>query len=519
VPRLVEAGPTTQLVVDDVTKRFGGVEAVSHVSFNLAEGEVLGVIGPNGAGKSTLLSLISGGQRPNSGHISFAGQRIDRMPTHAVARLGIGRAHQIPRPFGRMTVLDNVRVAAHSVSAGQKGLERDTSARDVLEVCGLTRHVQRPAGSLALLDLKRLEIARALALQPRLLLLDEVAAGLVGPEIDTVVELIRRVRVRGTTIIVVEHVQTLIQQLAEHVIVLDWGRKIAEGTPREVARDAKVVEVYLGTQDAGPAAQRPTASARTEVQPVLKAEGLCVDYGKLRALRSVDVEVRPGEVVAVLGANGAGKSTLALALAGLVRPSNGRIVLDEVNVTQQPAHLRARSGIALCHEGRRLFATMTVAENLSLGAARGGPGVRPVAERLERVYQLFPEVSERRLARAGQLSGGQQQMVAIARALVAEPRVIIFDELSLGLAPVVIDRIYPALEQVRDWGIGVVLIEQNVHRALAVADRAYLIERGEISFSGTPEQLEQRGLLHTAYLGQGHHTLMEEGQDHGTTSS
>ena len=360
-----------------------------------------------------------------------------------------------------MTVLDNVRVAAHSVGAGQKGVERDTSARDVLELCGLTRHTDRPAGSLALLDLKRLEIARALALQPRLLLLDEVAAGLVGPEIDAVVDLVRRVRARGTTIVVVEHVQTLIQQLAEHVIVLDWGRKIAEGTPREVARDAKVVEVYLGTQDAAPAAPRPSVSARTEVQPVLRAEGLCVDYGKLRALRSIDVEVRPGEVVAVLGANGAGKSTLALALAGLVRPSNGRIVLDGTDVTQQPAHLRARAGIALCHEGRRLFATMTVAENLSLGAARAGPGARPVAERLARVYQLFPEVSERRLARAGQLSGGQQQMVAIARALVAEPRVIIFDELSLGLAPVVIDRIYPALEQVRDWGIGVVLIEQT----------------------------------------------------------
>jgi branched-chain amino acid transport system ATP-binding protein len=215
----------------------------------------------------------------------------------------------------------------------------------------------------------------------------------------------------------------------------------------------------------------------------------------------------------VLGANGAGKSTLAQALAGLVRPSGGRILLDGNDVTYQPAHLRARAGIALCHEGRRLFASMTVAENLDLGAARAA---RPT-EQLERVYGLFPEIAERRPLRAGQLSGGQQQMVAIARALVSEPRVIIFDELSLGLAPVVIDRIYPALQQVRDWGIGVVLIEQNVHRALAVADRAYLIERGQISFSGTPQQLEQRGLLHTAYLGQSNHTL-SEGTGHATTS-
>jgi branched-chain amino acid transport system ATP-binding protein len=370
------------------------------------------------------------------------------------------------------------------------------------------------AGSLTLLDLKRLEIARALALEPHLLLLDEVAAGLVGREVDEVIALVRRIRDRGTTIIMVEHVQTLIQSLAERVIVLDWGRKIAEGTPAEVARDPNVRAVYFGSQTHTDHEGGSRQSRGETHATVLRADGISVDYGKLRALRAVDIELRRGEIVAVLGANGAGKSTLARALAGLVPLSGGRVYLDGDDVTRQPAHLRARGGIALCHEGRRLFGELTVAENLELGAAYAGPDGRDttLAERFERVYALFPEVREKARARAGLLSGGQQQMVAIARALVAQPRVLIFDELSLGLAPQVIDRIYPTLDQVRDWGIGVLLIEQNVHRALSQADRVYLMERGQVTYSGTPDDLEQRDLLHGAYFGQGSMRLVEADQ-------
>jgi branched-chain amino acid transport system ATP-binding protein len=201
-------------------------------------------------------------------------------------------------------------------------------------------------------------------------------------------------------------------------------------------------------------------------------------------------------------------------LAGLVPLSSGRVLLDGVDVTRQPAHIRARHGIGLCHEGRRLFGELTVAENLELGAAYSAHGGRPLAERMARAYDLFPELREKVKLRAGLLSGGQQQMLAIARALVAEPRVLIFDELSLGLAPQVIDRIYPVLEQVRDWGIGIVLIEQNVHRALAQADRVYLMERGQVSYAGTPADLEERGLLHAAYFGQRRQTSDTDGEDH-----
>jgi ABC-type branched-subunit amino acid transport system ATPase component len=230
-----------------------------------------------------------------------------------------------------------------------------------------------------------------------------------------------------------------------------------------------------------------------DADALLRAEGASVEYGLLRALREVDFEIGAGEVVAVLGANGAGKTTLAGALAGTVPLSGGRVLLDGQDITRQPAHIRARRGIALCHEGRRLFNELSVRDNLEL-ATRG-------STQIQRAFDLFPELAAKEKELAGRLSGGQQQMVAIARAMVAEPRVVIFDELSLGLAPLVIDRIYASLEQVRGWGISVVLIEQNVHRALAQANRVYVMERGRVSFSGTPAELGAADVLHAAYFG------------------
>jgi len=479
-----------------VGKRFGGVVAVSDVSLDVTSGELLGVIGPNGAGKSTLLSLISGAQRPTSGQIVLHGvHRVDRLRSFEVARLGVGRAHQVPRPFGRMTVRENVLVATHAL----RRAAREGHVTELLELCRLRDKGDRPAGTLGLLDLKRLEVGRALALDPELLLLDEVAAGLVGAEVDEITALIRGIHERGTTVILVEHVQALVQALAQRVVVLDWGRTIAEGTAQEIARNPEVIRVYLGTggADEGARAARPAAQG----DPVLQVEDVTVDYGKLRALRSVSLELREGEIVAVLGANGAGKSSLARAIAGVVPTSGGRIVLDGVDATRLPAHRRSRLGIALCHEGRRLFNQLSIGENLELAAAYSGRGQRP--ELLDRVHSLFPLLRERAGSLTGTLSGGQQQMVAIARALMSEPRVLIFDELSLGLAPAVADEIFAVLEQLRDWGIAMVLIEQNVYRSLAVADRVYVMERGRISFAGSPDELRQHERLEEAYFGTG----------------
>jgi branched-chain amino acid transport system ATP-binding protein len=500
-PRTAQAlegtGPAA-LSLRDVTKRFGGVAALSDFSLDVEPGELLGVIGPNGAGKSTLLSLVNAAQRPTAGEIVFDGEhRIDRMRTHTAARLGIARAHQIPRPFPRMTVRQNLLVA--SQASGRRLSAGTGDADEILEMCGLADRAARQAGALPLLDLKRLEVARALAVMPRLLLLDEVAAGLVAHEIDEITALIDAIHRRGVTILLVEHVQALVQALAERVVVLDFGRQIAEGTAGEIAEDPEVVRVYLGTGDADqPVRTRPKGdTARSEL---LRTERLSVDYGKLRALRDVDFEVGEAEIVAVLGANGAGKTSLARALSGLVSPAGGRITFGGKDVTLMPPHQRARAGIAICHEGRRLFPGLKVRENLELATFYGSASTHQT-ELYERAYELFPLLKERANAYAGQLSGGQQQMVAVARSLMSGPRLVIFDELSLGLAPAVIDEIYEAIEQIRSWQISIVLIEQNTYRALRVADRAYVLERGRVSFVGAPEALVNEQVLRDAYFG------------------
>jgi branched-chain amino acid transport system ATP-binding protein len=496
------------LELDRVTKRFGGLVAVDDVSLTVPEGAVVGVIGPNGAGKTTLLSMISGTQRPSSGAILFAGRhRVDRLRTHAVARLGIARAHQVPRPFHGMTVRQNVMVAAQA--SGRPPRRESAWAAEVCRLCGIP-NPDRRVETLPLIEVKRLGVARAFALEPRLLLLDEVAAGLVGEEIAQINGLIRSIRERGVTILLVEHVQAVIQELAEHVIVLDWGRKVAEGTPAAVAADPDVIRIYLG--DSNRSGSEPTrrrnGKSSPSVQPLLEVSDLVVDYGKARALHGVSLAVGEGELVAVVGANGAGKSSLARAIAGMVHVAGGSIRFAGQEITHDAAHARARAGIALCHEGRQLFGDLTVEENLRLPTdyiRLPGPSVE---RRLERVYGLFPVLPQRKSTPAARLSGGQQQMVAIGRALMAQPRLVIFDELSLGLAPKIVEEIFETIPQILEWGVAVVLIEQNVHRSLEIADRAYVLERGEVVLSGRSEEL---GAVEEAYFGSRRPNVTTEG--------
>ena len=234
------------LTLERVTKRFGGLTAVREVSVEVFTGDLLGIIGPNGAGKTTLFNVIAGYYRPEEGRIAFDGHTVTGWPAHAIARLGLTRTFQIVKPFGNLSVLDNVMIGALTRLASTR--EARAEAERVIEVCGLGPHASARARALPLALRKRLEVARALATAPRLLLLDEVMAGLNPTELGGMIDLVRSLHAGGLTLIVIEHVMAAMMRLAQRIVMLHHGEKIAEGTPREIASDRRVIDAYLGEE-------------------------------------------------------------------------------------------------------------------------------------------------------------------------------------------------------------------------------------------------------------------------------
>jgi branched-chain amino acid transport system ATP-binding protein len=231
---------------------------------------------------------------------------------------------------------------------------------------------------------------------------------------------------------------------------------------------------------------------------MLAVSGLVTRYGNIEALRGVDVEVNAGEIVTLIGANGAGKSTLLMTLCGNPRAAAGRITFEGADITRQDTHMIVRLGISQVPEGRRIFPRMTVFENLQLGATTADPA--HFAQDLERAFELFPILRERREQRAGTLSGGEQQMLAIARALMSRPRLLLLDEPSLGLAPLIVKQIFKIISTIREAGTTIFLVEQNAHHALNLANRGYVMANGRIVLSGTGKELLANEQVRSAYL-------------------
>ncbi|MGI8609562.1 MAG: ATP-binding cassette domain-containing protein [Candidatus Dormibacteria bacterium] len=503
---------------------FGGVRALDDVSLELNRGEILGLIGPNGAGKTTLFNLISGVLVPDQGEIVFDDQSTAALKPHQRAEKGIARTFQNLQLWQSMTVLENCMTPIDAL--GKRNIVADAlrlpnavraehQARErtlaILHALDLSTQAGELAGDLPVGLQRRVELARALCMRPRLLLLDEPASGLDAAETDELADLLRKIRDRfQVSILLVDHDMSLVMRACHFIYVLDFGKLIAAGRPEQIRDDPKVIAAYLGEgpantpneASASPATKSRTRARVAKVAPVvreilLEVTGLGAGYGGIQVIRDVNLKVGKGEVVACIGANGAGKTTTLRTISGVIKPVAGTVTFDGHDITRRPAEVIVRRGMVHVPQGRGLFPKLSVEETFKLAAYSGSK-----SDDFSVAFDAFPVLKDRGGQLVGTLSGGQQQMVAMARALLVRPQLLLVDEMSQGLAPLVVQQLFDRLTVFKEQGIAVLLVEQFVDAALSVADRAYVFEQGTIVREANASELRRdQAVIAGAYLG------------------
>lgn len=467
-------------------KAFGPVQAVRGVDFALNHGELKIVIGPNGAGKTSLFNLLSGMFAPDGGSIRFEGREIQGLATAAFPRMGICRSFQIINLFEKLTVAQNMRLAVQATHAARFNPWRHADGIDVVEretaellaFIGLRGMEHARVADLSGGGKRLLEIGLALASKPRALLLDEPLAGLAAAERDRIVRLVHTLA-DHMAVLMVEHDIDRAFEIGRHITVMHDGMILADGTPEEVRAHPEVQRVYLGqgTPGAGRAASGGEAG-----ETLLRVKEINTFYGSSHILHDVSLEVRRGEIVGLLGRNGAGKSTVIKTIMGLARPRSGSITLDAQEVAGLPPEKLGRLGIGYVPQGRRLFNNLSVAANIRLGRLQRRRGLGASWSDAE-IERFFPKLRELYDRKAGVLSGGEKQMVAIARALAGDVRLLMLDEPFEGLAPAVIDELFDAIGAL-SARVPVLIVEHDLDRVLALADRVYVLDRGAVAHEG-----------------------------------
>ena len=508
------------LQISGVKKSFKGYKAVDVKSVEVERHTIHALIGPNGAGKTTLQNIISGSLRPDAGSILLNGREIAGSAPHLMARLGMVRSFQISSGFWGMSVLDNVRCALVAKERGFWAFWRsamslsghDAKAMELLAPVGLDRLANTLAGDLPYGKKRALELVCTLALEPELMLLDEPTQGMGHEDEGPMIELIREAA-KGRTVLIVEHNMKVVESLCDRITVLRGGSVLAEGTYSEVRANPAVVEAYLGSAEAS---SQEAQAIRTAPEPkahganslaasgaavwlgkpifgrqapskpkALDVSGLSAWYGEAQALRSIAFNANAGECVVLAGRNGAGRTTSLRSIMGLAK-REGSVRVNGVEASKLASHQVAALGVGYCPEERGIFSELTCQENLLLLPKAGPAGMS-----LEEVYELFPPLLSRKDAPGTKLSGGEQQMLALGRILLAGAPLLLLDEISEGLAPVIVQTLAVAIGKLKARGYTIVLVEQNLRFAAPLADRIYVLEAGSVVLEATQAQYQE----------------------------
>jgi len=525
------AKPDAALVVNDVRKSFGGLKAVDvdHVEFQ--RGVITALIGPNGAGKTTLFNLLTGFDTPDTGTWQFDGKELGGVRAHKVARAGMVRTFQLTKALSKLTVMENMRLGATG-QIGERFLaahmpwrwrsqeaEVTTRAEGLLQRFKLDHMTDQFAGTLSGGQRKLLEMSRALMVAPDVIMLDEPMAGVNPALTQSLLEHVKSLRDEGMTVIFVEHDMDMVMDISDWVVVMAEGGIIAEGPPASIGENRQVVDAYLGAhhdedlteeEEEGREASRPVAlkvkdrvegdeSSADSEEFLLRASSVIAGYVPgVDILKGCNLELRDGEFIGIIGPNGAGKSTLLKSLFGLIPIRDGSVTLRGELITSAPAHKLVAMGVGYVPQINNVFPDLTVEENLQMGLYLG---THPFAERLDVVCTLFPLLGQRRKQSAGSLSGGERQMVAMGRAMMSDPSVLLLDEPSAGLSPALQDEVFVRCREINAAGVSIVMVEQNARRCLQVAHRGYVLDQGTNAYEGRGRDLLVDPKVIELYLG------------------
>ena len=497
------------LRIHGLSVSFGGLKVLQNVSLEVPPGKTVGLIGPNGAGKTTLINVLSGFVSPSKCELlQFGDSNLLKQPAHTRIIKGLGRTFQHAELFDDLTIREMLTVAAeqrkHFLSTKPTNKLSTSEIVDrVLDGLNL-REVENAHPEELPFGVKKVaDIARTLAVGAMFVALDEPFSGLDSGEIAELRAILAGMKAAGVSILIIDHAVQEIMAIADEVVVLNFGTVLAHGSPSEISSNAEVQEAYFGS----------TFKARTELtsapvgdisrKPLMELCSVGHHYSGVVALDNVSILLEAGSFTAILGPNGAGKSTLAQILGGLMSSTTGDLFYGGSPRKVDVARGAVSDGICLVPEGRRLFGQLTIKENLVAAGYGIGLNKKAMRERINEVSKILPPAlsSDMDSRFCMSLSGGERQILALCRALISRPQLIILDEPSMGLAPVMVDRVYKVLSELNAKGTAVVVIEQIATHATEHAEKLYILSRGKVAYCGPARGQSAVDAIQLSYLG------------------